>query len=175
MNEFITPIAITGTLLAVLMGYVLIRTPMRDPLKYLLVAALVGGSAFAADVVADRLGYAVPATLPKQAVLLKHHIVMEDNQKARIELWMNDQNRSRLYRIPYSKQAEEAIEKGIQAARKGGKLVLRRGERKEGALPDDPPEFHTDILTPQMEFPKGIAPDEEDAMPPPPSPWDKGA
>lgn len=145
MTEFLAPLAVVAVLMAVLVAGMLIRAPAPGWVKFILVAVLTVGSTFSAHVVADRLGYAVPVPPPAKARILHYHVVMEKAQKARIELWL-DQGRTRLHVIPYTKQAEKELERGTEAAKRGGVLVLR----------DDPkePGLHTDILTPHQAMPK---------------------
>lgn len=78
------------------------------------------------------LGYAVAAELPPKFVYLGHQVVIERMHKAGIEVW-TQAARTRLYRIPYSKPMEQALERARQQAKSGMPVVMqRRRERQEG-------------------------------------------
>lgn len=146
-SEFLAPIVLVAALMAGLLGYVFIRTPASDLVKYLVVAAVLAGSTFAAQLFIGRLGYAIPLPIPQQARLIDYRVVMDGGRKSKIEIWLLE-DQSRLHVVPYSKEAEKAL-KDVQkqAKEKGGVPVVR-------GIEDSKQPFETDILTPEQELPK---------------------
>jgi hypothetical protein len=103
--------------------------------SYLLRWALIPASlvvAIASSRVYDaRLGYAVAAELPPNFVYLGHKVVLERAHKAGIEVWAQAAD-SRLYRIPYSKPMEQALEHAHDQARSGLPVVMHKRKGKSG-------------------------------------------
>ncbi len=159
------PVAVGGFGVAFLIAYVLLRTPARDPFKYLLIAALLGGSTFVAGWMAETMGYAVPVELPPKARLLGYNVVLKDSQKVGIEMWLKAGD-TRLYVIPYSKEAEKALK---ELKGKQGIPIIKGKKRGQGQ--GDKPEFETDILTPNKEIPKDAEPEVEA----PSEKWDRSS
>ena len=158
--EFLTPIAIVVSLTTALILYVFLRTPASSLLKYVLTPAALLAAIFSGYLVIGKLGYAVAIEIPKKAFLLHYNVVFEQNERKRIELWLRDGQGevTRLHVIPWSKEAEKKLREGVEKAKKGGALVLRRGN----GFDSDKPEFETDILTPEQLFRKDGEPEEEE-------------
>jgi hypothetical protein len=112
-----------------------------------------------------RLGYAVPADLPPKFMYLGHRVIVEKKRKTGIEVWVQTAS-TRLYRIPYSKPVEEAMDKAREQA-KGGQPVLMRKRETAGtstrdtstraaAIPDSPKEaaYESNVMLPSDLDPK---------------------
>lgn len=78
-----------------------------------------------------RLGYAIAAQLPPKFVYLGHQVVVERMHKAGIEVW-TQAARTRLYRIPYSRPMEQALERAHEQAKSGLPVVMQRREKQDG-------------------------------------------
>lgn len=77
------------------------------------------------------LGYAVAVDLPPKFVYLGHQVVVEQKHKAGIEVWAQAA-RTRLYRIPYSKPMEKALERAHDQAKSGLPVIMQRVKGKAG-------------------------------------------
>jgi len=75
------------------------------------------------------LGYALQGELPAKFLYLGHHVVVEQNHKAAIEVWTKA-GKTRLYRIAYSKSAESAMDNAREQAKTGQPVLM---ERREGS------------------------------------------
>jgi hypothetical protein len=117
---------------------------MHSNRSYLLRWALIPASVIVAVVSAQlynvRLGYAVPTELPPKFLYLGHNVVIEKARKTGIEVWAQTVN-TRLYRIPYSKPVEEAMNQAREQA-KGGQPVLMH-KRDTTASSDGPAAMRT--------------------------------
>ena len=71
------------------------------------------------------LGYAVGAALPDKFVYLGHQVVVEKKRKAGIDVWAQTGN-TRLYRIPYSRPAEQAMDQAREQAKGGQPVVMHK-------------------------------------------------
>ncbi|HXS54174.1 MAG TPA: hypothetical protein VN782_16675 [Usitatibacter sp.] len=105
------------------------------------------------------LGYAVAAKLPPRFVYLGHQVVVEQQHKAGIEVWAQAA-RTRLYRIPYSKPMEEALNRAHEQAKSGLPVVMQR-RSAAGAGAQRPPGFgpremvyESNVLLPSQLNPK---------------------
>lgn len=128
---------------------------IRSPARYLMRWMLIPGSLLAAVVFGYfcslSLGYAVPLEPPAEFDFLGYNVVVRDNQKVAIEIWV-DGWRTRLYRIPYSKQAEEAMKEAAKKGQGGGVVHMERDEQGEGS--SQAPPYQSNILTPSDLSPK---------------------
>jgi hypothetical protein len=78
-----------------------------------------------------RLGYAVATELPPKFVYLGHQVVVEQKHKAGIEVWAQV-TATRLYRIPYSKPMEAALEHAREQAKTGLPVVMQKSDKRQG-------------------------------------------
>ena len=85
------------------------------------------------------LGYPYPGLPPQEVTVLGMNIEKDSNAKVFIILWVVEDGKARLYKFPWSKQAEEELKKGLGSAKsKGGKLRLKtkeKGQTKSDQLP----------------------------------------
>jgi hypothetical protein len=72
-----------------------------------------------------RLGYAVAQQLPEKFVYLGHQVVVEQKHKAGIEVWVRVAE-TRLYRIPYTRPMEEALDHAREQSKAGLPVVMRK-------------------------------------------------
>ena len=103
------------------------------------------------------------AELPGQFVYLGHQVVVEKKRKAGIEIWAQNGD-TRLYRIAYSKPAEEVMDKAREQAKGGQPVVMRKraaapgssgsSERTESGM-DQP--YESNVLLPSDINPKTVA------------------
>ncbi len=165
---FLLPIVIVMVVVLGLVGYVFIRTPANFWLKWTLIPSLLAAALFSSSLFVSKLGYAVPMPLPEQAQVLSYNIVLEDNQKKWIELWLKEGSASRLFVVPYSKENEKELKDGADKAKKGGKHMLKKNRpngkkgKGKGDIEGPQPDFYSDILVPSQEITKdGVQPEPE--------------
>jgi len=161
--ELLWPALTVLSLLATFTTWVALRAPGSYRLKLLLVPVALVACTAAAPLFVDLLGRAAPLELPPKFVLLAHNVIVKGSQKAGIEVWARVGASTRLYVIPYSKQAEEAFAGGEKAAAHGGRVEITR--RGRGGHGDSRDEYESNLVLPEADAPKDAP-----ARPEPPAP-----
>ena len=134
------PLAFGLLLVAGFGSWVFIHSDRSYLLRWAIIPLSLAVAVASAKVYDARLGYAVAAELPKRFVYLGHQVVVEEKHKTGIEVWAQV-TENRVYRIPYSKPMEEALERAREQAKGGLPVVMNKragGNRsgKDGALAD---------------------------------------
>jgi len=134
------PLAFGLVLIAGFGSWVFIHSDRSYLLRWAMIPLSLAVAAASAKVYDSRLGYAVAAELPKHFVYLGHQVVVEEKHKTGIEVWAQV-TENRLYRIPYSKPMEEALEHAREQAKGGLPVVMDKRtsdpkSAKDGALAD---------------------------------------
>lgn len=125
---YMLPLTILIVILSVFFAFLLIKTKMNYYVKFLGIPLLVFTSIFAYKFLDSSLGYAYPADIPGKFVLLGAEVVDVKHEK-NIELWIRqDASRTRLLKLPYSKEMIQKIWDAQEQAH-GRPLV---GEFKDG-------------------------------------------
>jgi len=156
----LAPSLLTATLLAAFSVYVFLSAPGRYLLKWGLIPLSLVVWVMAIPFAGAVVGKALPASLPERFVLLGHNVVITGHTKTGIEVWARVGNATRLYVIPYSKQAEQTFAGGEKSAANGGRSeITRRGGT--GETKDD---YVSNLMLPEADNPK-------DAKPNKPSEW----
>jgi hypothetical protein len=103
-------------------------------LRWVLIPVSLVVAVASAKVYDARLGYAVPAELPPNFVYLGHKVVLDRAHKTGIEVWAQAAD-SRLYRIPYSRPMEKALQHARDQAKSGLPVVMHKLKGKPGGRP----------------------------------------
>jgi hypothetical protein len=130
------PLAFGLLLVAGFGSWVFIHSDRSYLLRWAMIPLSLAVAVASAKVYDAGLGYAVPERLPPQFVYLGHQVVVERQHKAGIEVWARAA-RTRLYRIPYSKPMEKALDRAREQAKSGLPVVMHRQERSadpQGAM-----------------------------------------
>jgi hypothetical protein len=128
------PLALGLVLVAGLSGWVFIHSNRSYLLRWALIPLALVVATASARMYDAGLGYAVPGKLPDKFLYLGHQVVIANNRKTGIEVWVRTAG-TRLYRIPYSKPAEEAMDRAREQARDGQPVLMRRMSGAGEALP----------------------------------------
>jgi hypothetical protein len=148
------PLVIVLTLYAALGTWLFIRTPASFWLKISLVPLLLGSAYLVLPLADTLLGFAAERPLPAKFTYLAHQVVVEKSKKVGIEVLVAGPH-ARLYRIPYSKRAEDALGGAKQAAKGGGRVELRKRAqqpRSDGTETED--DYESNLILPHQENPK---------------------
>lgn len=132
------PLAFGLILVAAFGSWVFIHSNRSYLLRWALIPLSLVVAVASARVYDARLGYAVPAELPQKFVYLGHQVLIEDKHKTGIEVWAQVSG-NRLYRIPYSKPMEQALDHAREQAKGGLPVVMNRRQagkasKSSGAL-----------------------------------------
>lgn len=126
------PLALGLLLVAGFGSWVFMHSNRSYLLRWAIIPVSLVVAVASAKVYDARLGYAVAASLPPKFVYLGHQVVVERMHKAGIEVWAQAA-RTRLYRIPYSKPMEEALDRAREQAKSGLPVMMqRRGTARRG-------------------------------------------
>jgi len=157
------PLVLGLILIAAFGSWVFIHSNRSYLLRWTLVPVSLVVAVLTARLYDAGLGYAVAADLPGEFVYLGHQVVVEKKRKAGIEIWAQNGD-TRLYRIAYSKPAEEAMDKAREQAKGGQPVVMRKraaapgssgsSERTESGT-DQP--YESNVLLPSDINPKTVA------------------
>ncbi len=148
--QLYSPIIVLLTLLVSFSTYVFIQAPRKYLLKWLLIPTSLVVGVFAVFLFSMSAGYAMPTTLPDQFTLLGSHVVVSGKKKDAIEVWgLTD--KSRLYRIPYSKQMEQALREAKEKGKGGGRVDLKKQGTEKGENED---QYESNLVLPSDENPK---------------------
>jgi hypothetical protein len=111
--------------------------------------------------------------MPDKFWYLGHRVVVKDNKKSSVEIWVNSQGVSRLYSIPYTKQLEEDM-KQAEGKKKEGPVGMKKrrgskqGERGSAQESDDDSGFELYKNVPEGTLPKDTPPPQEREQEPEP-------
>ncbi len=155
------PLAFGLLLIAAFGSWVFIHSHRSYLLRWALIPVSLLVAVASAKVYDARLGYAVAMQLPPEFVYLGHQVVVEQKHKAGIEVWTQSA-RTRLYRIPYSKPMEQALERAHEQAKSGLPVVMRRQSQSppgssagSGTLADNGgPLYESNVVLPSDLNPK---------------------
>lgn len=126
------PLAFGLILVAGFGSWVFIHSNRSYLLRWAIIPLSLAVAVASATVYDARLGYAVAAELPKRFVYLGHQVVVEEKHKTGIEVWAQV-TENRVYRIPYSKPMEEALDHAREKAKGGLPVVMnKQGGGKNG-------------------------------------------
>jgi len=125
------PLGLGLVLIAGFGSWVFIHSNKSYLLRWAVIPISLAVAVASAKVYDARLGYAVAVELPPKFVYLGHQVVVERMHKAGIEVWAQAA-RTRLYRIPYSKPMEQALERAREQAKSGLPVVMQRRKGQDG-------------------------------------------
>ncbi len=187
----LAPLVLVLVLMMAFAIYVFYSSDRRYRLKLVLGPALILTAYFSFVLVGAHLGYAYPAKLPKKFLYLDHAVVMstDGTKKEWIDIFLISKDpwsdKTRLQRIPWSKNMEEAAKQAQSIRRGGGVASMERKDGKPSADEqsgssdgDEYPDYIPKRVMPQDVLPKeppGESPplNRDNAEPnhsPPPSP-----
>lgn len=124
------PLALCLVLMAGFSAWVFMHSRKSYLLRWTLIPAAVLVAVMSSSMYDARLGYAVVGQLPDKFVYLGHHVVVVNTHKVGIEVWARTRS-TRLYRIPYSKAAEQSMEQA-KAGTQRGPVVMHKSKKGEG-------------------------------------------
>ena len=156
------PLAFGLVLVAGFGSWVFIHSNRSYLMRWAMIPLSLAVAVASAKVYDARLGYAVAAELPKRFVYLGHQVVVEEKHKTGIEVWAQV-SENRVYRIPYSKPMEEALEHAREQAKGGLPVVMNKhaSDKKpgrDGALADSGTmPYDSNIVLPSELNPKNQA------------------
>ena len=127
------PLALGLILMAGFGAWVFIHSNRSYLLRWALIPAALVVAVVSARLYDARLGYAVAGELPPKFVYLAHQVVVEQNRKSGIEVWVRTGG-TRLYRIPYAKPTEEAMDQAREQAKGGQPVVMRKRPAEQGSI-----------------------------------------
>ena len=130
--EMYWPLAFGLILMAGFGAWVFIHSNRSYLLRWALIPVALVVAVLSAKLYDARLGYAVAAELPEKFVYLAHQVVLEKNRKCGIEVWART-GATRLYRIPYSKPTEDAMDEAREQAKGGQPVVMRKRPIQEAS------------------------------------------
>jgi hypothetical protein len=132
------PLLLGLLLIAGFGGWVFIHSNRSYLLRWALIPVSVVVAVLSSRVYDAGLGYAAAAELPEKFVYLGHHVVVEKKRKAGIDVWAQTEG-TRLYRIPYSKPTEQAMDKAREQAKGGQPVVMHKRAGAEPSADRDRP------------------------------------
>lgn len=152
------PLAVMLVLLAAFGSWVFMHSNRSYLLRWAMIPLSLAVAVASAKVYDVRLGYAVAGDLPEKFVYLGHHVVVEENRKAGIEVWAQSA-RTRLYRIAYSKPMEKALERAQEQSHSGLPVVMQQKPKAAGqpGAPGEPgPQqaYESNVVLPSQMNPK---------------------
>jgi hypothetical protein len=157
------PLAFGLILIAGFGSWVFIHSNRSYLLRWAIIPLSLLVAVASAQVYDARLGYAVAKELPKRFVYLGHQVVVEEKHKTGIEVWAQV-TENRVYRIPYSKPMEEALDHAREQAKAGLPVVMSRRQAGTksgpmGAIADsDAPPYDSNVVLPSEMNPKTPGP-----------------
>jgi hypothetical protein len=163
--------------------FVFLKSPARTITKFLLVPIAFAASAVVPLFFVLAMGYSVTIPMPEKFYLIAHKTLVVENKKAFIELWIRDEVGTRLYKISYSKEMEQQLERAAKGREQGleGKFSFKkdRKESKPGSNNGSRGEWSLELLEPAQIMPKDgvpqVVPGEPEIVPnPEPTPPAKG-
>jgi hypothetical protein len=110
--------------LSVLACYTMLRTKIRYGIKYLVVPVILAITFMIAFSSKDYLGRPYPAQ-PIGEFDFKYYRVVFENDKKLIEVLVVQDNKSRLYVMPYSENLERKLAKAASSVREGSRVVAK--------------------------------------------------
>lgn len=113
------------------MAYIMLQTKTNYYLKFILIPIMFIAGWITPTSVIPILGYAVPKELPKRFEYLGHNVIIENNKKKEIEVWLGGE-KTRLIVIPYTKDMEKKMQEGAEKKQqKGARVTMERKDAKE--------------------------------------------
>lgn len=180
MSLFYAPLVVLA-LWSAFGAYVFLTAPKTYRTRWLMIPASLVAAALYGFVLFNVFGYAVPLELPDEFDFLAYHVVIEGSKKTAIEIWIETTG-TRLYVIPYSKQAEERLKQAAADKRAGNTVRMKRkgngqgrgkgdregppGDQSKGSIGgrDDYP-YESNLLLPPSINPKSEVPSTPDEAP----------
>jgi hypothetical protein len=132
MLDLYWPLALGLILIAGFGAWVFIHSNRSYLLRWAVIPAALIVAVVSAKLYDARLGYAVAADLPDKFVYLAHSVVIEQNHKSGIEVWART-SATRLYRIPYSRTAEQAMDQAREQSQGGQPVVMQKRPKPDGS------------------------------------------
>lgn len=143
------PVLALVALVSVYAAWLVILAPTRYWAKWLLVPATLCLWVAVFPMADAMLGYAWEHPLPNKFELISYAVVVEGGQKTAIEVWVAGEH-SRLYRVPYSKPAEDGLAEGTKKGEGGGRIMMERTGHGEGKNDS----YESNIVLPSDDNPK---------------------
>ena len=131
------PLALCLILIAEFGAWVFIHSNRSYLLRWALIPISLVVAVLSSWIYDAGLGYAVAAELPDKFVYLGHQVVVEKKHKAGIDVWAQTAN-TRLYRIPYSKPAEQAMDQAREQAKGGQPVVMQKRAAEASSTGEGP-------------------------------------
>jgi hypothetical protein len=151
------PLALGLVLVAGFGSWVFLHSDRSYLLRWAMIPVSLVVAVASARVYDAGLGYAVAAELPAKFVYLGHHVVVERARKTGIEVWGRSA-RTRLYRIPYSRPMEQALDRARDQAKGGLPVMMEKHARLSKAMANeaqqDEPPYDAKVLLPSDVNPK---------------------
>jgi hypothetical protein len=132
MLDLYWPLALGLILVAGFGAWVFIHSNRSYLLRWAMIPVALVVAVVSAKLYDARLGYAVSKDLPDKFVYLAHSVVIEQNQKSGIEVWART-GETRLYRIPYSRTAEQAVDQAHERSQGGQPVVMQKRPKPDGS------------------------------------------
>ena len=156
------PLALGLILIAGFGAWVFIHSNRSYLLRWALIPVALVVAVVSARIYDAGLGYAVAAALPDKFVYLGHQVVVEKKRKAGIDVWAQTGN-TRLYRIPYSKPAEQAMDQAREQAKGGQPVVMQKRAAEASSTGEGPmmeaseQRYESNVVLPSDLNPKTVA------------------
>ena len=154
--ELFIPAIFVLTLWSAFTTFVFIKSPVEYLLRWALIPlGLIAAVAFGYFTWVA-YGYSVQMPLPDSFDFLGYHVLISNNKKTAIEIWVSGE-RTRLYVIPYSKDAEKKLKEAAEKKKAGGIVRMRKHKNNNGMGDKDGREdypFESNLLLPPDINPK---------------------
>jgi hypothetical protein len=157
------PLALGLILIAGFGTWVFIHSNRSYLLRWVLIPVSLVVAVLSARIYDAGLGYAVAAELPHKFLYLGHQVVVEKKRKAGIDVWAQTGS-TRLYRIPYSKPAEQAMDQAREQAKSGQPVVMQKRPAEASSTGEGPmmeaeseQPYESNVVLPSDLDPKRVA------------------
>lgn len=160
------PICVALLLWTALSVYVFIKAPVSYYLRWTLIPASFVAVFVVFTTLTASLGYAVDRTLPPKFEFLGYRVILSGVKKSAIEVWVAGKH-TRLYVIPYTKEAEKAFKEAEAKKKQGGQngAVVMGGKKGKGKPGEAEEPYESNLLLPHQITPKVDEPAEEPEAP----------
>lgn len=171
------PIILSSLLLVSTSCWMFITSKARIWVKFIVIPSALFLALLIPSMFVLKLGYSIFWPLPAEYEVLQHRVVIKDNKKSGIEIWLRELKdavpigATRLQRTPYSKEMEKVLRQAEKGRKEGKRSRLKRkGDNdKEGTMTDDNTQYKLHLDSPEMLVPKGMSPGMPEQSQPAPS------